>query len=288
MTRMLALVAALFMTALTVSSAVAAGNDTIRFAIEPASQGERIRLSAQRGDADRKNGNWSAAFDAGDVEGLDRAAVRGTANSPVRFSIVRDAGRFDCSGSGGQSRASGLCRFTENAAFRQALTAGGMTAPTSSQALGFVILDVRRELVEALASANYRASADDLLALTAVGVTPAYIRDLASQGYRPAKIGDLVAFGALKITPEYIGSFSRAGYGDLDGEDLLQLKALEITPAYIAGFERVGYGRLPVEALLKLKALGVTPDFARSMATKGELPNLDRLVMLKALGRAHR
>ena len=285
MTRMLAFVAALFVTVITVSSAcVASSAQPLRFTIEPSGGVNTVQVRFARAE-DGGTHNWSSSFRPAELAGLDVAALRGATTRPVQFAIVREAGRIDCTGSGGNSMARGTCAIAADAAFNAFLRQHGVAQPTANQTFGLISLGVRRELVAALAQARYPApSPDNLMALTAIGVTPAYIKSLAGNGYRPKSLDGLVEFGALGITPEYIGSFIRSGYTDLTASDLVQLKALDITPEFVRGFERIGYGRLSVDTLVQLKALNVTPEFARAVQKGSTLPSPERLVMLRAVG----
>lgn len=288
MNRILALFAAVMLSAVTVTSAVANEARALAFMIEPSSKSDQLKVEFKRSDRERSNA-WSSAFQPSQLHGLNLAALRSSGTSPIRFSVTREAGRIDCVGTGGNSRGSGRCKLAPDSAFNDYLVANGIARPNADQAFGLVALDVKRELVAALKAVDYPTPRiDDLVALTAIGVTPDYVRGLAGQGYRPGTLHELVQFGALKITPEYIGSFTRAGYSDLRANELVQMRALGITADYVAGFDRIGYGRLPVNMLVQMKALDVTPDFARSVREGAALPSPDRLVMLRALGHGRR
>lgn len=284
MTRMLAFIAALLMTAITVSSACVANSVApLQFIIAPTGDGGRVQVRFRRADSHGTD-SWSSSFRTNELSGLDTAALRAAGNSPLRFAFARQAGRIDCSGSGGNSMAAGTCNLTPDQAFNDFLTAHGIARPTQEQTYGLIAVDARRELVTALNAAGYSApTIGKLMELSAVGVTPGYIRELAATGYRPPSLGSLVEFGALKISPEFIGSFARAGYSNLRPGDLVQLKALDITPEFIAGFERIGYRNLPVSTLVQLKALNVTPEFAKAVQRGDALPSPDRLVQIRAV-----
>lgn len=283
MTRIFAFTAALLMTLISVSSAcVAAPVAPLRFTIEQSSRPDRVQVRFRRADTD----SWSSSFAASSLAGLDVAALRAPARSPLRFAIVREAGRIDCAGTGGNSTASGTCGLTPDRGFSDFLAASGIAPPTEEQTYALMAVDARRELVSALRQAGYPTpKVDKLIELSAVRVTPAYIRALASQGYRPTSLQSLVEFAALNVTPDFIGGFVRAGYGKLSPGELIQLKALNVTPDYVAAFERIGYGKLPVGALVQMKALGVTPEFALKVRRDGDLPSPDRLVQLRAVSR---
>jgi hypothetical protein len=284
---MLAFVAALLMTAISVSSACAASSAIpMQFTIEPRNDAGKVHIRIERERHGRWESNWETSFPVGELAGLDVAALNSPGTRPIRFALIREAGRVDCAGTGGNQMAHGSCTFTADENFRRFLAEHNIAAPSEEDSFGLVALNVRRNLVTALEQARYPTpSVEKLIELTAVGATPAYISQLASQGYRPNSLEGLVEFAALKITPEFIGSFARAGYANLPPDDLVQLKALNITPEFIAGFERLGYGRLPVDTLVQLKALDITPDYVRAVQQGGVLPSPDHLVQLRAVTR---
>jgi len=287
MNRCFAFLLALLFATMTVSSAcVAAPSDWIRFSLDSRRAGE-IQASFDSEGRGRGHDHWSTGVMPSQLIGLDIAEFRGSGTRPVRFAVVRQAGRLDCSGQGGGGQASGNCGFTADPAFTDLLARHGIGRPTGEQAFTMMALDVRREIVEALAAARYPApTIDNLIELTAVGVNDRYIVDLARAGYRPRTIQSLVEFRALGITPEWIGGFARIGYQDIPTDDLMQLKALGVTPEFVAGFARIGYGRLPAETLVELKALNITPEFVRSVTREGEsMPPVNNLVELKIFDR---
>ena len=287
MNRCIAFLLALLFATVTVSSAcVAAPSDWSHFTLDGRGNG-KIQASFDNDRAGRGRDHWSTDVMPSQLVGLDIAEFRGSGTRPLRFAVVREAGRLDCSGQGGGSRASGNCGFTADPAFTDLLARAGIGRPTREQGVSLMALNVRREIVEALAAAHYPTpTIDNLMELTAVGVDGRYIADLARAGYRPRTVQSLVEFRALGITPEWIGGFARIGYDTIPSDDLMQLKALDVTPEFVAGFDRIGYGRLPVDTLVELKALNITPEFVRSVTAQGEsMPPVDKLVELKIFGR---
>ena len=290
MNRCLAFLAAVLLAFISVSSACTAQSaEWIHFTLEPKSSvaGE-IQASFRSGAREHEENNWSTGFRPSDLVGLDVAGFRGAGSRPLRFSVIREAGRVDCSGHGGESYAAGYCSFTADPTFTQLLESRGIGRPTQEQAFGLMAVNARRELIDAVAAAHYPTpSIDNLMALSALNVTAGYISEMARAGYRPQTINSLVEFKALGITPEWIAGFVRIGYGGLPADQLMQLKALNITPEYIASFDRIGYRHLPVDQLVQLKAMNITPEFVQRIeAVDSSLPPVDKLVQLKAFGRS--
>lgn len=289
MNRCLAFMCALLFAFVSVSSAcMAAPTDWIGFDL--AAQRDRSQIHATFYDEGRgrSENHWSNGFKPSELIGLDTNGFYSAGSRPVRFAVVREAGRLDCVGNGGSAHASGNCGFTPDAGFMQLLASGGIGHPNREQAFGLMALDVRRSLIDAVAAARYPTpKVDDLMSMTAIGVDAAYIGDLARAGYRPNSIDSLVQFKAVEISPEWIGGLARIGYASLPSDDLMQLKALNISADFIAGFESLGYRRVPVDELVQLKALDVTPAFVRSTVDQSRpLPTVDQLIKMKMFGRA--
>ena len=287
MNRCLALFGALLFAFLSISSACTAQSaEWIHFNLEPKpSDPARIQVSFRSGTRDHSENNWETGFLPSDLVGLDVAGFRGAGSRPLRFALIREAGRLDCSGHGGDGYAAGYCSFSANPAFTQLLESRGIGRPTKEQAFGLMAVNARRNVIDAVSAAHYPTpSIDDLVALSALGVNGAYIREMARAGYRPRTIDTLIQFKALDITPAWIASFVRIGYGGLPADELVQLKALDITPEYIASFDRIGYRHLPVDQLVQLKALNITPEFVQRIAAVDHgLPPVHKLVEIKAV-----
>ena len=289
MNRALAFIGALILAFISVSSAcTAAQPDWIHFTLEARhDDAGRIQASFRKDTNGYHENNWSTGLRPDDFVGLDLAGFRAPGSRPLRFAVIREAGRLDCSGHGGESYAGGSCSFDADPAFAQLLESRGIGRPTQDQAFGLMAVNARRELIDAVAAAHYPTpTIDNLMALSALNANGAYISAMARAGYRPRSIETLIQFKALNISPEWIAGFVRMGYANLPGDQLVQLKALNISPEYIAGFERIGYGRLSVDKLVQLKAMNITPEFVqRVAAVDASLPPVEKLVELKSFGR---
>jgi len=315
MNRPVALLAALVLTAISVSSACMANpGRSMAFTLQAYPGRSDVRFSLRRGDTPN-HGVMSSSFAPNDLSGLDIAALRQPGQHPLRFAYVQDAGRIDCTGSGGNSVASGQCMFMQSPAFADYLAGQGIGRPSFEQAYDLTITGATRDLVEALTQYRYpKPNIEKLTELAAVGVKGSYIAGLASRGFMPRTLDELTQFAALDVTPEYIDALARAGYRGLSGEEITELKAvgadpafiaslanagyrnlsvdqleqmaaLEISPSFISSFARIGYANLPVDTLVELKALDITPEYVRSLQSHGLRPgSAAELVKFKAAG----
>lgn len=256
MNRCLAFLCALLLSTLAVASACTAQpTDLVRFTLE-SQRGNHSELQAsfRKDRAARGDSSWSTGVAPSRLLGLDMTAFLAGGMRPVRFAMVQEAGRLDCSGQGGAGRASGECTFTPDAQFANFLQQHGIARPNRDEAFGLMALDVRRELVEALAAAHYPTpKIEDLMSLTALEVDRGYIESMARAGYGPPSLDTLVEFKALDITPTYVAGFQQLGYGGLPPETLVELKALDITPEFIRAVKRDPRDVPPVKDLVNLK-----------------------------------
>lgn len=270
------------------SACIAHPADGVHFTLErERGNPARIHGSFRDETRDRDHNSWSTGFLPSDLVGLDLSAFHAPGTRPLRFSLVREAGRLDCAGSGGSEYAAGNCRFTADPVFTQLLVSRGIGQPTRDQAFGLTAVNARRETIDALGVSRYPTpSIDDLMALAALGADARYIMDMGRAGYRPASIHSLIEFKAMGITPQWITGFARVGYANVPGDGLVQMRALGVTPEYIAGFQRIGYRNLPVSKLVEMKALDITPEFVRStVGAQAAMPPVNELVQMKVMGR---
>jgi hypothetical protein len=267
---------------------MAQSSDWVGFTLEPEHNNSgkiQARFSDRTRGPDRNT--WSTGFMPSDLIGLEVSSFHNPGSRPLHFSIVREAGRLDCSGSGGEGYAHGNCRFTADPGFAQLLASRGVGRPTREQAFALMAVNAHRDMIEAVGTASYPTpTMEDVIALSALRVDGRYITEMSRAGYRPSSIHSLIEFKALGISPEWIGGFARVGYANLPGDGLVQMRALNITPEFIAGYQRIGYRNLPVDTLVQLKALNITPEFVQSVTRSGQpMPPVNDLVEIKLFGR---
>ena len=134
-----------------------------------------------------------------------------------------------------------------------------LRAGQSDNALALRLLGGTPEYIASLRAASpqlARVPDDELIPLVALGVSPAYIRELAAAGQRNLGVDELTEAKALGIRGDYVRSLAGAGYGNLSIEQLGELRAIGVTAADIQRFRRAGHKRLSVDDLVELKAMG--------------------------------
>ncbi|HXH52704.1 MAG TPA: M56 family metallopeptidase [Sphingomicrobium sp.] len=127
---------------------------------------------------------------------------------------------------------------------------------------------------------------DRAIAMKAVGATPEYVQSIRRAApHMRFDHDDIVAFAALGVSPAYLRELASAGYSRITADDLTAAKAIGVSGAYARSIAASGYGLLPVDRLIELKAVGVTAsDIERYRRALGRLPSVDKLVAMKAMG----
>ncbi|HEX8806652.1 MAG TPA: hypothetical protein VF741_06865, partial [Candidatus Aquilonibacter sp.] len=96
----------------------------------------------------------------------------------VQFTLVREAGSFDCIGWASDGRAGGSDTFTPNHDFLAKM-----------RALGYDDISAEKQFTAAT-----------------IDLTTAYASSIAAAGYPHLELGELIAFRALRIDPAFIRS----------------------------------------------------------------------------------
>jgi hypothetical protein len=300
----------------TISSGFAAAPSSLRFSIERGRDAGTVQLS-MRENSRGHDSNWSSSIALGELRGLDPARLGAGGMAPVSFTLVREAGRFECRGAGGRSGARGDCTFTPDPAFGAFLASRGIGQPSRNQAYALAISSVGRAHVLALAANRYpRPTVDQLVAMGIHGASPRFIDELATAGYRLRSVDDLVTFrihgvdagfiraiGAASpgfrnvsaddlvtfkihgVSPELVRTYSRLGTQGIDRKSVVAMSIHGVTPRYIEDLARLGYRDLSSEDLVQMRIFGVTPEFVRSHQQRGGRPSIAQLVAMRIHGR---
>jgi bla regulator protein BlaR1 len=111
--------------------------------------------------------------------------------------------------------------------------------------------------MRALAPQFARLGVEEFAGMRAVGVTPAYARDIIA-AIPSISADDLVSARAIGLTGSYIRAMKTAGVrGELD--DFVQLRAVGIEPEFALRARQSGIDIRDVDNLVKLRVLGGTP-----------------------------
>ena len=192
-------------------------------------------------------------FDFADLQGLSREQA--LSGGPVKFSLVREAGRIDCEGSFQNGRGSGTFRFTGNESFVSAMKSRGF------------------DFEEDLTSNNRRHPENRLFAATTLNVTTALADDLSSAGFGKLHFDDLFKAAIFKIDSRFMREMKATGFADLGMEELVKARIFKIDADFVTEVSQMGFDKEPFESLVKMRIFKITPEFITEVRNEG-LTNL--------------
>jgi beta-lactamase regulating signal transducer with metallopeptidase domain len=132
------------------------------------------------------------------------------------------------------------------------------------------------------AAAQKPLTADQLVSMRAVGVTPEYVAQMREHG-GSMDPDDLIAAKAVGADPAYIRAM-RGVFPGASMDDLIGASALHIEPGY-AREMKAEFRSLSIDDLTALRAMGVTGDYVRKMRGAGHaLKSPDDAIELRATG----
>ncbi|MBN8841896.1 MAG: M56 family metallopeptidase, partial [Sphingomonadales bacterium] len=107
-------------------------------------------------------------------------------------------------------------------------------------------------------------------------------RAAAAEASRPLSADELVGMRAVGVTPEYVEKMRQNG-GSMDPDDIIAAKATGVDPSYIGAMRSVIPGA-DLDELVGAKQMGVDVAFARDMKEHFPGVGIDDLIALKAMG----
>jgi len=250
--------------------------------------GSEVQLTVDSRWGANSRSTWSNSRGIEELQGLSRAQLMGP-TQPVRFSLVKEAGRLDCGGTAGSGRGSGACGFTPDVGFATFLDARRIGRPDLHQAYALTMSGVGRDLIDALANGGFATpTVDELTSMGIQGVTPDYVLALAGLGYHLSG-QDLVAFKIHGVKPEEIREYASIGAAlqRISPEELIGLRIHGVKPSYVREMAAIdpGLRNLSADDLVSMAIHGVSPSLVRAYVQfDGRSPSSEDLVSMAIHG----
>jgi predicted metallopeptidase len=258
-----------------------------------------IQFTFNRGGRDGHTSAFGNGFSLADFQGLARAQVFATANTPVNFRLVREAGTVECEGIFRDGKGAGSWRVTPNQSFRSAMRERGYGDLTNEEQFTSVMIDVTSKFVDdfksiGLDGANFKdvikgrifnvtsqfaaemkslgfdnLALEDLVKARIFNIGAEFVRQVQAMGFDKQSLEGLVKLKIFKITPEFISEMKSASFENLTTEELVKLRIFEISPAFVKSLKSEGLSEISVEDAVKLKIHHVDDDFIRRARASG-------------------
>jgi hypothetical protein len=112
-------------------------------------------------------------------------------------------------------------------------------------------------------------SFERLVEMGALGIKPAYIKELKDAGLSDLTWDEVMGLRSLGIKPEYVRDVRDLLGEDVSADEIMQLGGLGVSSSYIEELKDVGLDRLSVDQVTELAALGIRADYVREMRDAG-------------------
>lgn len=242
---------------------------------------DRIQFSFSR-RSDGGNSNHGNEYSLADFQGLTREQVRATANTPVNFRLVREAGTIECQGSFRDGRGAGDWRLVPSQAFRSAMSSRGYDL-TDQQMFTSAMLDVRTGFVDDLKTIGFdRLDFDDVVKAVIFKVTPQFAAEMKSIGFENLGLEELVKARIFKVDAAFAREVREMGFDEQSLEQFVKLRIFKVTPDFLKEIKGEGLTLDSIEDAVKLRIFKVDADFIRRARASGHTDlNVEELVRLR-------
>jgi len=247
--------------------------------------GDKIQLNFNEKRGRNQSGQ---SYDFNELQGLSREqALRG---GPVKFSLVREAGRIDCEGTFQDGKGSGTYQLTANASFISGMKSRGFDfetnrrgfdGETDDRLFAAITLNITTALADDLSATFGKVTIDDLFKGAIFKVDSNFAREMRATGYENLGLEDLVKARIFKIDANFVRQVSAMGFEKEPFESLVKMQIFKVTPEFIAEMGNEGLRNLRIEELVKLRIFKIDSQFIRDAKADGVPMEVERLVQRK-------
>ena len=265
---------------------------------------DRVYVNMTQG----RNHNMGTTFPLTAFAGLTAAQINASAMTPVQFEMRREAGTVRFEGMFRGGKGAGQFTFTPDRSYIDKIRALGLEFNldkphrrkdrTEEQDLyALAVHDVSTAFIRSMMAEGYRVSLEQYLAMRIFDITPEYIREMRSLGFKDISSDELVASKIHKVTPQFVRDMRaagwdlsldelqasaihgatpqfaeemrRLGYGNLSHDDLVAFRIHKVTPEFIQELRKLGYDKVSADDLVAMRIHRVTPEFIHELAAAG-------------------
>ncbi len=253
-----------------------------------------IQLNFER-KRDRGRSTHGQGYKFSDLRGLSREQ---TVNGSVRFSLVREAGTFECEGTFINGKGSGTFVFTPDQGFFASMKAKGFdfakdddrdVQSFDERAMSAALINVTSALADDLLSVNFgKLDADDLFKAAIFKIDSKFMAEMKASGFPNLGMEDLVKARIFKIDADYVKQVHEMGFSEKGFEGLVKFRIFKVTPEFLGELKAAGLKDLDSEDIVKCRIFKIDAEFVRK--AKADDPNvtIEELVKMKIFGKRDR
>jgi hypothetical protein len=277
---------------------------------------DRLYMNITRG----VHNNMGNTMRLADFADLTRAQIDAATMTPVQFRMQREAGTIAFEGTFRRGKGAGQFTFTPNRGYIDAVRALGVPFDLEQHSrkrehgeeddlFTLALHDVSTAFIKTMQAEGFKVSLEKYLEMRIFDITPEYIREMRSLGFRNIDSEELVASKIHKVTPDYVRQMRAAGWNlslddlqasrihgatpefaaamkklgyNLEFDDLVAFRIHRVTPEFIDELRQLGYDHVSADDLVAMRIHRVTPEFIRELKAAGysKVP-VEKLVEMK-------
>lgn len=234
----------------------------------------------------REHNQFGHTFELSSFTGLTAAQLHASGDSPVKFALNRDAGSITLEGVFGDGEGGGRFTFTPNAKYGDSLRALGVTwseEMDDERLFMLAALDVSPSFIREMQSLGYRVSLEDYTRFRIHGASPEFVREMQTLGYRNLSAEDLVRFRIHGVRADYVRALNEFGYHP-SAEDIVRFRIHGVSADLVKTLGALGYKNLSGEELVRFRIHGVSSEYLRELKELGYTPTAEDLVRMRIHG----
>ncbi|HEX8189572.1 MAG TPA: hypothetical protein VF586_14545 [Pyrinomonadaceae bacterium] len=255
---------------------------------DAAEKRDGLHLSLERPTEKGGRSQMGQTYDFAELQGITRAQAEG--GGPVRFALVREAGRVDLEGSFQNAKGSGTFRFTPDRGFFGAMKSRGFDFENISardhergepedKLFAAAMLNVTTALADDLLSADFgKLEVEDLFKAAIFKVDSRFMREMKASGFPGLRMEELVKARIFKIDAAFVREAARLGFDKEPFESLVKMRIFKVTPEFVAEVRGEGINVNAVEDLVKMRIFNIDADFIRRARAEGVPLEVEALV----------
>lgn len=251
-------------------------------------ENSKVQLNLERRTQRGGRNQMGQSYDFAELQGLSREQA--LTGGPVRFSLVREAGRIDCEGSFQDGKGSGTFTFTPNPTFISAMKSRGFDFEADSKhrddgdsdreerLFAATTLNVTTALADDLTGVFGKLDIEDLVKATIFKVDSNFAREMKASGFENLGMEELVKARIFKVDAAFAKQVSDMGFQKEPFESLVKMQIFKVTPEFIAEVRGEGLTNIQVEDIVKLRIFKIDGQFIREAKADGVPLEVERLV----------
>jgi hypothetical protein len=247
-----------------------------------ASSGDRVHLNIVRDTS-----NWGQSIGRSELP-LSDAQINSASETPVHFTLNRDAGVIDFNGSFENGEGVGRFSFQPNPQYVATLKSLGVSTDgglDNDDLFSMAMFDIGTGFIREMQSLGLHEDLETYKRFKIHGVTTDFVREIRRLGFDGLSAEDLVRFRIHGVTPEFIRSMRDLGVGGISAESVVRMRIHGVSTDFVRELRDLGYTNVPSEDLIRMRIHGVSTDFIRELEHAGyHAVPIEKLVQMRIHG----